>query len=290
MRAVSSSRERPRAAAIGYLIAAIFAQVVAQSGFAASGEASSVLPAAAPSDQSSQSVIVVGFLGGFVPRDERHHPEVQMMQALREEYSQHVYFGLFENRKVGEAYNAILSRLGAKEGPIPDDRKRSARILLFGHSWGASSVVALSRRLARVGIPVVLTVQVDSITKPFHNDGLIPSNVLQAVNFYQTRGLIHGRSRIVAADPSRTTILGNFLVQNDTEPVECRDFSWYAKFFTKSHIEIECDPKVWAQVKTLLRSNLPASAITGTGSGKSAPSLTDESNGIPRGAARRKTS
>ena len=57
---------------------------------------------------------------------------------------------------------------------------------------------------------MILTVQVDSVAKPFQNDDLIPSNVLQAANFYQACGLIRGRAKIIPADPTRTTILGNF--------------------------------------------------------------------------------
>jgi hypothetical protein len=196
-----------------------------------------------------------------------------MIQALRQQYPNYFYFGLFENRRVGKAYETILNRLNAKEsGALSADEKRRARIILFGHSWGASAVVALSRRLERAGIPVLLTVQLDSVTKPFQNDSVIPSNVLQAANFYQTHGIIHGRSKITAADPSRTTILGNFRWEYKEEPAECREFSWHARFFTKGHIEIECDPKVWARVGMLLRRQLPDPVITQNDFG--APDLT----------------
>src|SRR5260370_42027921 len=112
----------------------------------------------------------------------------------------------------------------------------------------------------------MLTVQVDIVAKPFHNDRVIPSNVLQAANFYQTRGLIHGRSKIIAADPSHTTILGNFRWDYKNEPTECREFPWHARFFTKAHIEIECDPRVWSQVEMLLRQNFPHSSLNQTAS------------------------
>ncbi len=175
------------------------------------------------------------------------------------------YFGLLENSKVGEACKLILSRLDVnQDGTLSDAEKRRAWIVLFGHSWGASAVVTLSRRLEREGIPVMLTVQVDSVAKPFHNDRVIPSNVLRAANFYQTRGLIHGRSKIISADPSRTTILGNFRREYKNEPAECRGFPWRARFFTKGHIEIECDPRVWSQVETLLRRSLRNSLVNQT--------------------------
>jgi hypothetical protein len=214
---------------------------------------------------NNSSAIVIGFLGGFVPRDEPHHPEVQMMHNLRQEYPSNAYFGLFENSKVGEVYKIIQNRLDAdQDGTLSDEEKRRARILLFGHSWGASAVVALSRKLKQMDVPVMLTVQVDSGAKPFHNDRVIPSNVLQAANFYQTRGLIHGRSKIIAADPSHTTILGNFRWEYKHEPAACRSFPWRARFFTKGHIEIECDPQVWSQVQTLLRRSLRNSLVNET--------------------------
>jgi hypothetical protein len=237
----------------------------------ASSTTSSAL-SAAPTSATTPLFIVVGFLGGFVPHNEPHHPEVQLIKDLRQEYPKDVYFGLFENRKVGEAYKTILNQLGAKDATLGnatllEDKKRQAHIVLFGHSWGASAVVALSRKLEHAGIPVTLTIQIDSVAKPFQNDWLIPPNVFQAVNFYQTHGLVHGRRKIVPADPVRTTILGNFLWEYQGEPAACPGFSWRRRLLSKGHIEIECDRKVWSQVETLLRRRLPSPVSTQTDTG-----------------------
>ncbi len=78
------------------------------------------------------------------------------------------------------------------------------------------------------------------------------SSRIEATNCYQTHGPIHGQPYITAADPSRTTILGNFHMNYNEEPAECREFPWHARLFTTGHIEIECDPKVWYAVKTLI--------------------------------------
>ena len=59
-------------------------------------------------------------------------------------------------------------------GGISDSEKRQARIILYGHSWGASAVVALARELQKQQIPVLLTIQVDSITKPGQDARVIP--------------------------------------------------------------------------------------------------------------------
>jgi pimeloyl-ACP methyl ester carboxylesterase len=203
-------------------------------------------------------------MGGFVRRDAGRHAEVKLMQSLREEYPKDkaVYLAMFENRRLNEAYVLIRQRLDTnQDGQLSDEEKRRAHILLFGHSWGAYTVVALARRLERDGIPVALTVQVDSVAKPFRSDRLIPANVRQAVNFYQTHGLVHGRSKITAADPARTEILGNFRYEYEIEPPRFREYPWLARRLMKGHIEIESDPQVWLQVKSLLQSQLPV-AIT----------------------------
>jgi hypothetical protein len=118
-------------------------------------------------------------------------------------------------------------------------------------------VVIVARELEKDGVPVLLTIQVDSVSKPGSDDRLIPANVAQAVNFYQLDGVLHGQREIVAADPSRTRILGNFRSVYKTNHVNCDGYPWYARIFMKPHIEIEADPSVWNQVESLVRSKLP---------------------------------
>jgi hypothetical protein len=104
---------------------------------------------------------------------------------------------------------------------------------------------------------VLLTIQVDSVSKLGEDDRLIPPNVAVAVNFYQLDGLLHGQSKILAMDSARTKILGNFRSNYKTNPVKLDGYPWYAQLFMKPHIEIESDPQVWNQVESLIRSELP---------------------------------
>jgi len=285
--AVSTSPIRSRVGIIVCLLALLCTRVLDLPVHAASGRsrASSASSAVLPSSETNPPEIVVGFLGGFVRHDEPHHPEVQLIQDLRQEYPEEVYFGLFENRKVGVAYNTILKLLGTEEGDVrSDDKKRRARIVLFGHSWGASAVVSLSRKSERAGIPVTLTIQIDSVAKPFQNDWLIPANVREAVNLYQTHGLIQGRRKIVPADPTHTTILGNFLWEYKGEPAECYGFSWRGRLLSKGHTQIECDHEVWLRVKALLGRHLPNPMVTQTDTGEPAllPSRNDRDSSPQR--------
>jgi len=207
-------------------------------------------------------VIVIGLLGGFVHRDDLQHPEVRLIRELRQEHPTGTYFALFENGHTDEAYRSIVREVNVNDGNrVSGSAPNNARIILFGHSWGASAVVRLARKLDRAGIPVALTIQVDSVAKPFSNDAVIPANVSEAVNFYQTHGLVRGRSEIVAANSERTRIIGNFRRDYRTEPAACRTFSWYSRVFTKSHIEIECDPDLWLQIKALLERYLPTETM-----------------------------
>ena len=77
-----------------------------------------------------------------------------------------------------------------------------------------------------------------------------------SVNFYQGRGLLHGRPLIRAADASRTQILGNFRFDYKTNTIDCDGYPWFARVFMKPHIEIKSDPIVWRQVESLIRAKL----------------------------------
>jgi hypothetical protein len=174
---------------------------------------------------------------------------------------------VFENQRREKAHRQILRLLGIENtGALSAQEKQQARIIIYGHSWGASETVTLARELERDGIPVLLTIQVDSIKKREENDRLIPANVREAANFYQSNGLLRGRPEILAADATRTQIIGNFRFDYKAHPVSCPNYPWFDRLFMKSHIEIECDPNVWNQVESLIRSKLPSA--TGTVSAK----------------------
>ena len=206
--------------------------------------------------------MVIGFVGGFVKRDNRVHSTVQAAEHLRNRHHADVYVQVFENHQRNKAYREILRRLDLnKDGKLSAEEKQRARIILYGHSWGASEAVTLARQLERVGIPVLLTIQVDSVAKFGQNDSVIPANVGQAVNFYQPNGLVHGRSEIRAADPARTQIMGNFRFDYSENPISCNGYPWFNRLFIRPHTEIECDPKVWNQVESLIDSKLSPEAV-----------------------------
>lgn len=203
-------------------------------------------------------VIVIGFVGGFVKYDDMVHSAVQIAAHLRHDYRSGVFVEVIENHHRERAYADIVRLVDTDHnGTLSPEEKRNAHIVLYGHSWGASEAITLARQLDSEGIPVQLTVQVDSVAKPGENDTVIPANVAEAANFYQLNGFLHGEPQIRAADSARTHIIGNFRSDYKTSPIDCKQYPWYDRLFMKSHTEIECDPKVWTQVESLIRSKLP---------------------------------
>ena len=202
--------------------------------------------------------IVVGFVGGFVRHDDMVHSGVQLASRLHAEYGPRLYVQVFENRRREEAHQDILKALDTEHrGALSDEQKRNARIIIYGMSWGGSETVELARELEKDKIPVLLAITVDSVAKPGQNNRLIPANVAEAANFYQTGGLLHGEPEIQAADPSRTKILGNFRYEYDDKNVPCENYPWWDRYLVRQHTEIECDPAVWNRVDSLIRSKLP---------------------------------
>lgn len=215
--------------------------------------------AAEPTQPKTPPIIVIGFVGGFVKHDNTSHSEVQLAARLRQDYPSGVQVEVFENHRREVAHEQILRVLDLdKDGTLSAEEKQQARIIIYGHSWGASETVALARELEKDGIPVLLTIQVDSISKSNQNDMMIPANVSQAANFYQAHGLLRGRPEIRATDAANTQIIGNFRFDYKVLPASCPLYPWFDRIFMKSHVEIECDPRVWNQVESLIRTKLPS--------------------------------
>lgn len=208
---------------------------------------------------SSAETIVIGFLGGFAKADDLKHPEVLFSAYLREHYSPEVHSAVFSNHDDKKALTYVVGLLDSDhDGKLSTAEKKRARIIIYGHSWGASETAAFARELGRHSIPVLLTVQLDIIAKHGQKPILISPNVERAVNFYQPDGPLHGRTTILASDPARTTIIGNFRMTYGHRSINCDNYPWFARTFNKPHHEIENDARVWDQIASLIDFELSA--------------------------------
>ena len=222
-------------------------------------------PVAVPAEGAAMPpVIVIGFVGGFIKHDNPVHSEVQLAARLRKTYPIGVEVETFESYHREKARKKILTVLDTNhDGTLSPTEKQNARIILYGHSWGGSEAITLARELGKDSIPVLLTIQIDSIHKIHQNDAVIPANVAQAANFYQTNGFLRGQSRIRAADPLRTRIIGNFRFDYKATPYACNAYPWYDRLFVKPHTQIECDPNVWERAESLIRTDLTPTVGSG---------------------------
>lgn len=206
---------------------------------------------------SARNVIIIGFLGGFAKHDDLNHPEVNFAALLRARYPSTVHAEVFANHDGNKALHRVMQLVDSDEDSANTaSEKEQAKVIIYGHSWGGSQTVEIARALGEHGIPVSLTIQLDSVRKPGQEDSTIPANVKEAINFYQTKGFIHGRSMIHAANPETTNILGNFQMTYKDRRVNCDNYPWLARHFNEPHHKIENDPRVWDQVTSLIDSEL----------------------------------
>ena len=190
---------------------------------------------------------MIGFLGGYDRWDDSHRAVRQVVLKLRERPG--VYADSISNHRRALALKLIREALDTnRDGKLDAQERANGRVILFGQSWGGAAAVATARDLEKLGIPVLLTAQVDSVGV---HDDVIPANVRAAVNFYQHDPFttIHGRARIRASDPSKNLILGNFESSYVFRSVDESNASKARQVFGGSHTKMEVDPVVWSRVK-----------------------------------------
>jgi pimeloyl-ACP methyl ester carboxylesterase len=220
--------------------------------FAALGAAQRLSDFTTPRPMPSGSVLVVGFLGGFERWDDDKRSVRKLALDLRSRGLGNWFAETAANRHRRAALKLITRALDTNgDGRLDAGECAAARIILYGQSLGGAAAVETARDLDRLGVPVLLTVQVDSVGL---HDSVIPANVREAVNFYQHDLFtpIHGNTGISAADPSRTRILGNYELSYLFRRVDPAEASWARRKFGGSHTKMELDPALWNRVEHLI--------------------------------------
>src|SRR4051794_13135856 len=210
----------------------------------------------APQPLPEGSTLVIGFLGGLESWNDAHRGVRKIALDLRTLQSPRVFAETVENRHAKRALQLIVGALDRNHnGKLEPDECAAAHIVLFGHSLGGAAAIRTAHVLYSWGVPVLLTVQVDSFGL---GDAVIPPNVSNAANFYQRSPLtIQGRSNIRAEDPQRTVILGNFLKAYPFwtyNPRNRADASRLRLTLGGGHARMETDPELWTQVEQLILS------------------------------------
>lgn len=197
------------------------------------------------------NVLILGFMGGREPWDNPKRGVRQLAIKLREMRLPGVWIETVENKKRKLALELIRHAFDRNaDGELDDHERRNVRLILYGQSFGGAAVVKLARQLQMEEIEVLLTVQIDSVGR---GDVVIPSNVAKAANLFQSNGMfIQGEPKILAEDPSRTAILGNFEFDYRNKDIDLSDVSWMKKAFRAAHTKMDFDPEVWRKVEALI--------------------------------------
>ncbi len=166
-----------------------------------------------------------------------------------------VHVETVENTRRGTALKLIRSAFDHNQDGVLDEQERaSVRLILYGQSFGGAAVVKLARQLQKTDLPVLLTVQIDSVG---WGDAVIPSNVASAANLYQRDGLfIRGEPQVRAEDPAKTKILGNFTFSYRDRNIDLSKVPWHKKIFRTAHAKMELDAEVWAKVEEIILTAL----------------------------------
>ena len=206
-----------------------------------------------PTPLPAGDCLVIGFLGGLEAWDAGDQGVRKVALALRARNLSGLHVETVEEKKRKLALELIRRSFDRDGDGVLDEReRRSVRVILYGMSFGGAAVVKLARQLAAIDVPILLTVQVDSVGATDH---IIPANVAMAANIYQTDGLfVRGERTIRAQDPSKTAILGNFRFAYQDRHIDLSAVPWYKLACRVAHSKMNADPQVWALVEELIVS------------------------------------
>jgi len=198
------------------------------------------------------NTLIIGFLGGWEKWDEPKRGVRKFALRLRAKNLSGVHIETVENHRREIALELVKKSFDRNgDGKLSEEEAGSARVILFGQSFGGAAVNKLCKELKPLGVPVLLAVQIDSVGV---DDAEVPSNVRRAVNFFQRDDyfFIRGERELRAEDATRTEILGNYKYNYGGKKVDLSDGRWYQKIFRNAHVKMEQDPDVWAKVEAII--------------------------------------
>ena len=201
--------------------------------------------------------LVIGFLGGLERWDDESRGVRKLAMKIDGLKISNVHIETLENRKRDLAIRYIRNTFDHDQNGFLDDRERgSVRLILYGHSLGGAAVVEISRELKKMGVPILLTVQIDSVDL-IYDDHLIPSNVKRAANLFQNDGwILRGEDKIEPENPDKTKIIANIRFDYGNKNIDMSSLSWERKLFSLPHTKMDADPEVWATVEQMILSEL----------------------------------
>lgn len=162
--------------------------------------------------ESDCKIIYAGFVGALETSDHEASGVVQIRDTLRGPAYADVCANSFLPYNPSAGLDWILKHFPSHPGPLaPEEVRKSPKIILIGHSTGGWAMLSVARDLRRKGIPVELTIQVDSVGIA---DVTIPSNVKEGAIFHAHDALmLMTTKRLKLEDAAKTKIVADVLVK-----------------------------------------------------------------------------
>jgi hypothetical protein len=210
-----------------------------------------------PTPLRGDQTLILGFLGGFERWDDEMRGVRKLAIKIDTMKLPNVHIETLENRKRDLAIKFIKNTFDHDQNGFLDDWERdSARLILYGHSLGGAAVVEVSNELKKMGVPILLTVQIDSVGL-LYGDHVIPSNVKRAANLFQNNGwILQGEDKIEPENPNKTKVIANIRFDYRDKNVDMSSLSWERRLFSIPHAKMDADPEVWATVEQMILSEI----------------------------------
>ncbi len=195
--------------------------------------------------------LVIGFMGGRNQWDNEERSPRKLALRLRSLRVRGLHVETLANHRRPLAVELIHRTFDRDRNGVVDSQEGAcARIVVYGLSFGGAATVKLARDLHKLNIPVLLTIQIDSVGR---GDGVIPPNVRRTANFYQKNGIVlRGEGPIRAEDPERTMIVVDCRVDYSKRKIDISHVNWFKKLMRVAHTYISYDPEVWSRVERLV--------------------------------------
>jgi hypothetical protein len=191
----------------------------------------------------SANTLIIGVLGGWQHPDEPNRGVRKLALQLRGRNIPEVSVETFANHNLAPAMAMIRTWWS-------HSKHETATLVIYGQSFGGAAVMKLAHELHTLGIPIALTVQIDSVGA---HRSVIPPNVTAAANFFQREGWpLKGEAVIRAEDPALTQILGNYEYHYRDKKIDVSGENWARRMVFGTHLKMEDDPELWSTVEQLI--------------------------------------
>jgi hypothetical protein len=167
-------------------------------------------------------LLYVGIVGGLTTPNNRRSGVVQIRDALLSPTYTDVCARTFSPYHWMAGRNWILDFFPRHPGAMTEvELEKAPKVVLVGHSLGGWAVLSVARGLDEKGIPVELTIQVDSVGITDHT---VPKNVKEAAIFHARDILMFlTTKKISAQDASQTKLVADLRVKGAGHESIARD-------------------------------------------------------------------